>query len=85
MGTKHYLSLALIAAALLSSACATSGEWTTWNAHPTHFASGDHLYFSVRNREGASARVTRRDIAEARAQGWWGDPVTVSQAQILER
>ena len=41
------------------SGCATSEEWATWKQHPTHFASGDHAFFSMRNREGSSARVTR--------------------------
>ncbi len=78
--------LLLTGAALLAVAgCATSEEWATWKSHPTHFASGDHLFFSARNREGASPRVTRQDIALAREQGWWGRPVTVSQEQILER
>jgi hypothetical protein len=67
------------------SGCATSEEWATWKQHPTHFASGDHLYFSVRNREGGAATVTRTDIAKARDEGWWGKPITVSQEQILER
>jgi hypothetical protein len=66
--------------------CATSEEWRTWKAHPTHFSSGDHLYFSIRNREGSSrTTVTRQDIAAAQAQGWWGRAVTVSQEQIVER
>jgi len=67
------------------SGCATSEEWATWKAHPTHFASGDHMYFSVRNREGSSARVTRTDITRSRDEAWWGKPITVSQEQILER
>jgi hypothetical protein len=72
-------------AMLAATGCATGDEWTEWKAHPTHFASGDHLFFSVRNREGASARVSRQDIASARSEGWWGKPITVSQEQILER
>ena len=67
------------------SGCATSEEWGTWQQHPTHFASGDHLFFSVRNHEGGVARVSRSDIAKARDEGWWGKPITVSQEQILER
>jgi hypothetical protein len=43
------------------------------------------LSFSVRNRGGQPPRVTRRDLAEARVQEWWGDPFAVKQAQILER
>jgi hypothetical protein len=80
------LRVMLVGALLLATAgCATSEEWTTWKTHPTHFASGDHLFFSTRNREGSSPKVTREDIALARDQGWWGKPVTVSQEQILER
>jgi hypothetical protein len=65
--------------------CATSEEWATWREHPTHFASGEHLGFSVRNRETNSPRVTRQDVAAARDEAWWGRSVTVGQEQILER
>ena len=76
----------LAAAALLVTAgCATGDEWVEWQSHPTHFASGDHFGFSMRNREGMSAAVSRQDIATARDQGWWGRPITVNQEQILER
>lgn len=81
--TTRYL---LIGGALLATtACATGEEWTTWRTHPTHFASGEHMSFSVRNREGAPAKVTRNEIAMAREEGWWGKPITVGQEQILER
>jgi hypothetical protein len=70
---------------LAASGCATSEEWQTWRDHPTHFASGDHLFFSTRNKEGSAPRVTRQDIAMARDQGWWGKAITVGQEQILER
>lgn len=83
---NHRLRLLLIAGALVATAgCATSEEWATWKQHPTHFASGDHLFFSTRNREGKTTKVTRQDIALARDEGWWGKPITVSQEQILER
>lgn len=77
----------LLAAGVLFAAtgCATSEEWATWNQHPAHFASADHLFFSTRNREGSAPRVTRQDIAMAREEAWWGKPITVSQEQILER
>lgn len=68
-----------------TAACASSEEWTTWKSHPTHFASGEHMAFSVRNREGTAAKVTRVDIGLARDQAWWGKPITVGQEQILER
>ena len=70
---------------MVVAGCATNEEWTTWKQHPTHFASGDHGFFSVRNRDDAAKRVTRQDIALARDQGWWGRPITVSQEQIQER
>ncbi len=71
--------------ALFLTGCATSEEWATWGQHPAHFASAEHLFFSLRNRDGESPRVSRRDIAAARSQGWWGKPITVSTEQILER
>ena len=80
------LRLLMVGGVLLAATgCATSEEWATWKQHPTHFASGDHLFFSTRNKEGGSPRVTRQDIALAREEGWWGKPITVSQEQILER
>jgi hypothetical protein len=82
----HELRLLLLGGIVLAAAgCATGDEWQTWKEHPTHFASGDHMFFSVRNREGTSPRVTREDIGKARDQAWWGKPITVSQEQILER
>jgi hypothetical protein len=77
------LRVPLAAVALLAAGCASSEEWATWKAHPTHFASGSHLGFSLRNREGT--RVTREDITIARDEGWWGKAITVGQEEILER
>ncbi len=80
------MRLLLIGGALIAAAgCATGEEWKTWREHPTHFASGQHASFSFRNSEGSAPRVTRRDIAKARDEAWWGKPITVSQEQILER
>ena len=78
--------LLLLTAVLLAfGGCATGEEWNTWYTHRTHFASYDHMGFSVRNTEGGTPKVTRQDIALARDEGWWGKPITVSQEQILER
>ena len=80
------LRLLLVGGVLVAVAgCATSEEWATWQSHPAHFASAEHMVFSVRNREGTPAQVTRQDITLARNEGWWGKPITVSQDQILER
>jgi len=70
---------------LLTEACATSQEWADWKAHPTHFASGQHFSFSLRNRAGSEPRVTRPDVEVAQAQEWWGKSITVSSEQILQR
>jgi hypothetical protein len=73
----------LVAGATLSG-CATSQEWAEWKQHSSHFASGEHLTFSVRNREGKPTRVSRADVERARAQTWWGKTITVDQAAIVE-
>lgn len=85
MGTDRWKVLLVFAALLAAGGCASGEEWSTWREHPTHFASGDHMFFSTRNAEGKQARVTRQDIAMARDQGWWGKAITVDQGQILER
>jgi hypothetical protein len=69
---------------LLSGGCATAEQWSEWYAHPTHFASDQHLVFSARNREGQPPWVTRADIESARQQNWWGEAVTVSPDQIFQ-
>ena len=81
---QRRLWLAVAAVVVGVSGCATGDEWATWRQHPSHFASGDHLSFSMRN-SGSTAKVTRTDISKARDEGWWGKPITVSQEQILER
>lgn len=85
MPSNRLRVVVLGAVAVLSTACASQQEWETWLSHPAHFASGEHMTFSIRNRQGQPARVTRQDIAMARDEGWWGQPITVSTEQILER
>lgn len=71
--------------ALIVSGCATGEEWATWRQHATHFASGDHGLFSLRNSGTGKGEVRRSEIALARAESWWGHPITVSEEQILQR
>jgi hypothetical protein len=78
-----FFVLALTLAGL--SGCATSEEWNTWYTHRTHFASGDHMSFSVRTPDTGPGRITRTELGKARDEGWWGKPVTVAQAEILDR
>ena len=69
---------------LVTTGCASREEWAVWNQNSSHFASADHFLFSMRNTE-SNPRVTKEDLATARAQGWWGQTITVKQEQILER
>lgn len=86
MRSTRWQFLLGLAVLLATAGCASTEEWTTWKEHPTHFASGEHLFFSTRNQgDNGSARVTRQDIALARDEGWWGKPITVSQEMIQER
>jgi hypothetical protein len=60
--------------------------WAQWRQHSSHFTSWDHLVFSMRNEsEQATARVTSKDLDEAKVERWWGDPVVVRPDQLVER
>ena len=83
MDMKALLAIALAAAGV--AGCATGEEWRTWYTHRTHFASGDHMSFSVRTPDTGPGAVTRRQLALAREEAWWGKPVTVNQADVIER
>jgi hypothetical protein len=76
----------LLSVVVGTAACASSTQWAEWRQHSAHFASGDHLVFSLRNeRPSAPPRVSQRDLDEAQAQGWWGDPVVVRPEMLSER
>ena len=80
------LIVVLLATLVASSACATSQQWAEWRQHSSHFASGHHLVFSLRNEgQEATPRVTRQDLDEARTERWWGDPVVVRPDQLADR
>ena len=79
------LGMVLAGSVMLGVAgCATSEEWAEWKAHNAHFASGSHVGFSFRNREGTAPQVRRTDVAMARAEDWWGKAITVSPEQIIQ-
>jgi hypothetical protein len=86
MMSMRRLSLVAIAGlALSATGCATSEEWADWRGHTTHFASGDHGFFSLRNdKEGRHPRVTRLDLEASRAENWWGRTISVDSAQIIQ-
>jgi hypothetical protein len=78
---------ALIAAILfLTGACASSDDWSMWRSHSTHFASGEHGFFSMRNnKDGSNPKVYRSDIEASRQENWWGlYAITVSPSQIFQ-
>jgi hypothetical protein len=62
----------VMALVLVSTGCATQREWTVWRAHPTHFATDNHLGFSVTNAVAGAPRVTPELMAQAKGEGWWG-------------
>ena len=74
----------VLAAVLGAAGCASSEQWQDWRSHNTHFASDQHMGFSVRNTEGSAPRVRRTDIDASRTQQWWGKVVTVSESQIFQ-
>ncbi len=86
MMSMRRLSLVAIAGlALSATGCATSEEWVDWRGHTTHFASGEHGFFSLRNdKEGRHPRVTRLDLEASRAENWWGKAISVDSAQIIQ-
>ena len=68
-----------------AAGCATSAEWQEWRAHTTHFASGQHGTFSLRNnRDGSNPRVSRGDVTASQAESWWGKAITVTPEQLFE-
>ena len=58
-------------------------DWQEWKSHPSHFASGDHMAFSLKN-QGKTPRVSSADSRLAASQTWWGDPVVVRADQIFQ-
>jgi hypothetical protein len=84
-GGKNWRMLVMGTSLLLVGGCATSEEWQTWRDSKSHFASKEHFDFSMKNSGKGSSTVTRQDVAMAQNQKWFGQPITVSQEQILER
>jgi hypothetical protein len=71
--------LLLIAAVMFSmSGCASGRDWAYWRDHPTHFASGGHMTFSMQNDSVYYPTVTEADRKLAQQHGWWGDEVPMA-------
>jgi hypothetical protein len=72
MRHRSFLPL-MLGIVLLSTGCAaTHREWEVWRAHPTHYATGNHLAFSMGNAVGGAPRVTPEMMETAKSEGWWG-------------
>lgn len=86
MRDRDWLLLA-VAGLLASTGCATQREWATWRAHPTHFATDNHLSFSITNAVAGAPRITPELMARAKAEGWWGKliPLDVQRADVAGR
>jgi hypothetical protein len=70
---------------LVAGGCATTEEWREWRAHTSHYASDQHLGFSMRNdAQKSSPKVTRSDVAAAQTQNWWGKAIIVQTSQIFQ-
>jgi hypothetical protein len=90
MGTQPGTRLVRVAIAagltMISASCVSREDWNMWRSHSSHFASGTHATFSVKNnKDGSNPKVRRTDIEAARVQDWWGVyTVSVSPGQIFE-
>ena len=86
MRSRIFGATMIVAVAFVFGACASGEDWKVWREHNTHFASGEHGMFSLRNnKDGSNPKVTRSDIDDARNQNWWGIyAITVSPSQIFQ-
>src|SRR5262249_32571423 len=75
MDNLRWWLLLLVGILFSMSGCASSQDWEYWRSHPTHFASGGHMGFSVKNDNPYYPMVTEADAKQAQAYGWWGDQV----------
>ena len=85
MKTVVVRALLLGGSILVAGGCATTEEWREWRAHTSHYASDQHLGFSMRNdAQGSNPKVTRSDVAAAQTQNWWGKAIIVETSQIFQ-
>jgi hypothetical protein len=73
----------LLGIAVAAPGCASSQQWKEWKSHSSHFASGEHMGFSLRN-QGNTPKVSQQDQRVAAGQSWWGEIVVVRPDQIFQ-
>jgi hypothetical protein len=71
MEVLRWWLLFLVAVMFSMSGCASVEDWATWSTHPSHFASGEHLAFSMKSHR-TDASITDADIQAAMREEWWG-------------
>jgi len=69
------------------SGCATMREWRLtalkdWSEHPAHFASAQHMVFSMKSHKTA-ASISEADAAAAEREHWWGRAVPQEKATMV--
>jgi len=86
---RHRILLPLLlGSVILSTGCAaTHREWEVWRAHRTHYATGNHMTYSMGNVFGRPPRVTPEMMDQARSEGWWGrnSPLVGPHANVAGR
>ncbi|HEY7436955.1 MAG TPA: hypothetical protein VIE41_17570 [Methylomirabilota bacterium] len=87
MRHRTFLPLMLGLIFMSTGCAATHREWEVWRAHPTHFATDNHLGFSIKNTVGAAPQVTTELMDQAKGEGWWGrnTPLVTPRANIAGR
>jgi hypothetical protein len=77
------MGVMLLGIAVAALGCASSQQWKEWKSHSSHFASGEHMGFSLRN-QGRTPKVSQQDQRVAAGQSWWGEIVVVRPDQIFQ-
>ncbi len=87
MRHRTFLPLILGLVTLSTGCAATHHEWEVWRAHPTHYATTNHLAFSLGNVVGGAPRVTPETMEQAKSEGWWGrnTPLVGPRADVAGR
>ena len=79
--TRTALIAAISVALLAQAGCASREQWQAWRSHASHFASGQHAAFSIRNPGETAQRVKATDPSSASDQSWWGRTLPMADAR----
>jgi hypothetical protein len=63
--------LLLLTAVMFSMSGCASQELSIWATNPAHFASAQHLAFSMKSHP-SEASITEEDVQAAAREEWWG-------------